>query len=37
MVGLPAADNSALDAPDWTDAVHREKLENMSVDLYPQW
>jgi BRCA1-associated protein len=32
LVELPAADNSALDPPDWTDAVPREKLENMSVE-----
>jgi BRCA1-associated protein len=31
LVELPAADNSALD-PDWSDAVPREKLENMSVE-----
>lgn len=32
LVELPAADNSALDPPDWSDAVPREKLENMSVE-----
>ncbi|KAL4792103.1 hypothetical protein BDV19DRAFT_280299 [Aspergillus venezuelensis] len=32
LVELPAADNSALDPPDWTDAVPREKLENISVE-----
>jgi len=32
LVELPAADNSALDPPDWADAVPREKLENMSVE-----
>ncbi|KAI9367079.1 hypothetical protein BJX61DRAFT_356056 [Aspergillus egyptiacus] len=32
LVELPAADDSALDPPDWTDAVPREKLENMSVE-----
>ncbi|PYH45208.1 putative RING and UBP finger domain protein [Aspergillus saccharolyticus JOP 1030-1] len=32
LVELPAADHSALDPPDWTDAVPREKLENMSVE-----
>ncbi|PWY87694.1 RING and UBP finger domain protein [Aspergillus heteromorphus CBS 117.55] len=32
LVELPAADNSALDPPDWTDAVPREKWENMSVE-----
>jgi BRCA1-associated protein len=32
LVELPAADNSALDPPDWTDAVPRKKLENMSVE-----
>lgn len=32
LVELPAADNSALEPPDWTDAVPREKLENMSVE-----
>lgn len=31
-VELPAADHSALDPPDWEDAVPREKLENMSVE-----
>ncbi|CAG8110482.1 unnamed protein product [Penicillium salamii] len=31
LVELPAADHSALD-PDWSDAVPREKLENMSVE-----
>lgn len=32
LVELPAADHSALDPPDWGDAVPREKLENMSVE-----
>lgn len=32
LVELPAADHSALDPPDWADAVPREKLENMSVE-----
>lgn len=32
LVELPAADNSALEPPDWTDAVPREKMENMSVE-----
>jgi BRCA1-associated protein len=32
LVELPAADHSALDPPDWSDAVPREKLENMSVE-----
>lgn len=32
LVELPAADDSALDPPDWTDAVPREKLENISVE-----
>jgi BRCA1-associated protein len=32
LVELPAAGNSALDPPDWTDAVPREKLENISVE-----
>lgn len=32
LVELPAADHSALDPPDWEDAVPREKLENMSVE-----
>lgn len=33
LVELPGTDvNSALDPPDWTDAVPREKLENMSVE-----
>ncbi|KAJ6105428.1 BRCA1-associated 2 [Penicillium capsulatum] len=32
LVELPAADDSALDPPDWSDAVPREKLENMSVE-----
>ncbi|KAJ9270796.1 hypothetical protein DTO212C5_3021 [Paecilomyces variotii] len=32
LVELPAADDSALDPPDWEDAVPREKLENMSVE-----
>jgi BRCA1-associated protein len=32
LVELPAAGNSALDPPDWADAVPREKLENMSVE-----
>lgn len=32
LVELPAADNSALDPPDFADAVPREKLENMSVE-----
>jgi BRCA1-associated protein len=32
LVELPAAGNSALDPPDWADAVPREKLENISVE-----
>ncbi|EEH20846.2 hypothetical protein PABG_03077 [Paracoccidioides brasiliensis Pb03] len=32
LVELPAAGESALDPPDWADAVPREKLENMSVE-----
>ncbi|KAI5293727.1 hypothetical protein KEM55_006944, partial [Ascosphaera atra] len=32
LVELPAADSSALEPPDWNDAVPREKLENMSVE-----
>lgn len=32
LVELPAADNSALDPPDWSDAVPREKMENISVE-----
>ncbi|OJD20135.1 hypothetical protein ACJ73_08531, partial [Blastomyces percursus] len=32
LVELPAAGESALDPPDWGDAVPREKLENMSVE-----
>ncbi|PGH27307.1 hypothetical protein AJ80_01017 [Polytolypa hystricis UAMH7299] len=32
LVELPAADHSALDPPDWADAVPREKLENMGVE-----
>lgn len=32
LLELPAADHSALDPPDWGDAVPREKLENMSVE-----
>ncbi|CAI7612077.1 unnamed protein product [Penicillium pancosmium] len=32
LLELPAADHSALDPPDWEDAVPREKLENMSVE-----
>ncbi|GAD99060.1 RING and UBP finger domain protein, putative [Paecilomyces variotii No. 5] len=32
LVELPARDDSALDPPDWEDAVPREKLENMSVE-----
>lgn len=32
LVELPAADDSALEPPDWSDAVPREKLENMSVE-----
>ncbi|EEP75744.1 predicted protein [Uncinocarpus reesii 1704] len=32
LLELPAADNSALDPPDWADAVPREKWENMSVE-----
>ncbi|KAJ5758420.1 hypothetical protein N7520_005576 [Penicillium odoratum] len=32
LVELPAADDSALDPPDWADAVPREKLENMSIE-----
>ncbi|KAL1958172.1 hypothetical protein VTO42DRAFT_5027 [Malbranchea cinnamomea] len=32
LVELPAADHSALDPPDWADAVPREKWENMSVE-----
>src|SRR5436190_10093370 len=32
LVELPAAGNSALEPPDWADAVPREKLENMSVE-----
>jgi BRCA1-associated protein len=32
LVELPAADNSALDPPDWADAVPREKWENMSLE-----
>ncbi|KAJ5651528.1 uncharacterized protein N7484_005251 [Penicillium longicatenatum] len=32
LVELPAADDSALDPPDWADAVPREKLENMSLE-----
>jgi len=32
LVELPAAGNSALDPPDWTDAVPREKMENISVE-----
>lgn len=32
LLELPAADDSALDPPDWRDAVPREKLENMSVE-----
>ncbi|EAU39339.1 predicted protein [Aspergillus terreus NIH2624] len=32
LVELPAADHSALDPPDWSDAVPREKLENISVE-----
>ncbi|KAJ5924947.1 hypothetical protein N7454_007586 [Penicillium verhagenii] len=32
LVELPAADNSALDPPDWADAVPREKMENMSLE-----
>lgn len=32
LVELPAADHSALDPPDFADAVPREKLENMSVE-----
>ncbi|KAJ5772921.1 hypothetical protein N7457_007817 [Penicillium paradoxum] len=32
LLELPAADHSALDPPDWGDAVPREKLENMSIE-----
>lgn len=32
LLELPAADYSALDPPDWGDAVPREKLENMSIE-----
>ncbi|WEW57636.1 C3HC4-type (RING finger)-containing protein [Emydomyces testavorans] len=32
LLELPAADNSALDPPDWGDAVPREKWENMSLE-----
>lgn len=32
LVELPAADHSALDPPDWADAVPREKWENMTVE-----
>lgn len=32
LVELPAADHSALDPPDWADAVPREKLENITVE-----
>ncbi|OJJ44072.1 hypothetical protein ASPZODRAFT_72244 [Penicilliopsis zonata CBS 506.65] len=32
LVELPGADPSALDPPDWTDAVPREKLDNMSLE-----
>ncbi|KAI5290800.1 hypothetical protein KEM54_000397 [Ascosphaera aggregata] len=32
LVELPAADDSALEPPDWSDAVPREKLENISVE-----
>ncbi|KAK2861178.1 hypothetical protein FQN49_004469 [Arthroderma sp. PD_2] len=32
LLELPEADNSALDPPDWTDAVPREKFENLSVE-----
>ncbi|KAJ5549861.1 BRCA1-associated 2 [Penicillium sp. DV-2018c] len=32
LLELPAADHSALDPPDWNDAVPREKLDNMSIE-----
>ncbi|KAF3481301.1 RING finger protein [Arthroderma uncinatum] len=32
LLELPGADNSALDPPDWTDAVPREKFENISIE-----
>lgn len=32
LLELPAADNSALEPPDWGDAVPREKWENMSLE-----
>lgn len=32
LVELPAADSSALDPPDWADAVPREKFENMALE-----
>ncbi|KAI5293330.1 hypothetical protein KEM52_005639 [Ascosphaera acerosa] len=32
LVELPAADDSALEPPDWSDAVPREKLDNMSLE-----
>ncbi|KAJ5619734.1 BRCA1-associated 2 [Penicillium lagena] len=32
LVELPAADNHALDPPDWSDAVPRDKFENLSVE-----
>ncbi|KAI1938682.1 hypothetical protein LOZ66_003485 [Ophidiomyces ophidiicola] len=32
LLELPAADHSALDPPDWDDAIPREKWENMSLE-----